>query len=688
MFAGTTPGTRLSTPLSRLSLDYKFWLPVLAIALLASGLRLFALGSYPQKFSQDEMVLGYDAWNIWQTGRDHHGELLPIAFRSYNDFVPPVAIYLAAPFVGILGLDEFTTRLPFAVIGIASVVLVAMLGRLWFGALAGILAALFLAIDPWHLNYSRLALPPSPLPFFTTAALYTFTLATSQLKRADREGRNAERSIYGLFTLSALSFALLTGSYATMKVQAPLLIFACLLATIPLFWRHRGLMFFWLGMYGVFVSPLLVHQITQWTIVQSRFSGISAFQNTDWFIQALRLYADHFNPGALLFTGFGDGEGVRRPLYIGELFWLEVPLMIAAFARLTRRQTSYRVAFSLTVLISLWFITYPVADSLTRGAPPFDNQMAGQPHELRAYNLLPLPELLAGFGVVVIARKLSRTRWQRLLLAGLGLTGTAILILFCAVSLTYFFGPPILGTARSPDDAKYPRNIGFRPIAEALAKEMKACDTLWITNGNQMHMYYLFYTKYAPQRVQRLDLTRVSGNWLDITAFDQVRIGDPDPVNPQPIERPECTNQPRRIFYAAHLANQWKGWREVAAVRNIEGMVIWQLSVKPLQYFTDGRLNDADTAATIAAYCLPDAAISVRAIDDPNISSRAVPRELFSVDGDTIQSKLGDAATSGKHQRIRQQEGRELWALTSGELQLHDTRGITYDYVFAGDACK
>ena len=58
----------------------RFWLLLLGILLLASALRLYALDTYPQRFNQDEMILGYDAWSIWNTGHDHHGALFPIFF--------------------------------------------------------------------------------------------------------------------------------------------------------------------------------------------------------------------------------------------------------------------------------------------------------------------------------------------------------------------------------------------------------------------------------------------------------------------------------------------------------------------------------------------------------------------------------------------------------------------------------
>lgn len=118
------------------------------------------------------MVLGYDAWSLWTTHRDQWGAFLPVHFRTFGDYVPPVGNYLAAPFVGVLGLNQFAPRLPFAVLGIATVLLCALFGRALFGRTAGFLAAVLLAFDPWHLHYSRIAFPASTVPFLTVSALY------------------------------------------------------------------------------------------------------------------------------------------------------------------------------------------------------------------------------------------------------------------------------------------------------------------------------------------------------------------------------------------------------------------------------------------------------------------------------------------------------------------------------------
>lgn len=556
-----------------------FWTATIMIVLFASYIRLHDLEAYPQRFNQDEMVLGYDAWSIWQTGHDHHGNLLPINFRSFNDYVPPVSIYLTAPFVGLLGLQEATTRLPFVLTGTATVLFVALLGRQWFGRAAGLIAALLLAVEPWHVNYSRIAFPASVVPFFTIVALYTFTRATRSLKHAGVRGNNPGRRTYLWFAACAASFALLTGCYPTMKLEAPVLIGVCVAAAAPLFWRHRGLCIGWLALYALFVSPLVLSMLLQWSQVNTRYNDVSPLNDPDWFIRAVRLYSDHYNPGALAFTGFGGGVAVRRPLYIGELFWLDIPLCGLAFWGLAQPQRKLRrVAFSLLILLGLWLITYPIADSLTigdalRGLP------TGGPHEIRSYNFLPLPELLAGYGAIVLWNMLKTRRIGRVLAVALGVSGAAVYAIFVGVSLSYFFSTPLLQTNLL--SAAMPPNVGLRPVLEKVAAEAKPCDVIWMDRLNQTYIYYLFLTRYPPAKVQQFDLSSTaSDGWLDIQQIGQVHFGGFNPDYPFGYSTPpECAGVPHSSYFVTSSDPKWPDWQSIISIHNAYGALIWQALV-------------------------------------------------------------------------------------------------------------
>ncbi|MBL8154230.1 MAG: hypothetical protein JNM70_08605 [Anaerolineae bacterium] len=97
--------------------------------------------------------------------------------------------------------------------------------------------------------------------------------------------------------------------------------------------------------------------------------------------------------------------------------------------------------------------------------------------------------------------------------------------------------------------------------------------------------------------------------------------------------------------------------------------------------FTDGRINDGDAAATAALYCTSDGGIAVFGIDE---SSQGI--FLYAVTDAQVASALAQAANTGENQVIAGGAGQALWALTSGELQLHDAEG-RYDFILAADRC-
>ena len=82
------------------------------LLLLAAILRLSYLTGVPNGFHADEASIGYDAFSMLETGRDQYGEFLPLFSRSFGDYDESLYRFLTIPFVGLLGLTEFTTRLP------------------------------------------------------------------------------------------------------------------------------------------------------------------------------------------------------------------------------------------------------------------------------------------------------------------------------------------------------------------------------------------------------------------------------------------------------------------------------------------------------------------------------------------------------------------------------------------------
>src|SRR3972149_5810749 len=97
---------------------------LLLILLIGILLRLWKLDIIPPHLTPDEAAIGYNAYSILKTGRDEYGQLLPVIFKSFGDFKPGLYIYLTVPFVAVLGLNEWSVRLPSALSGVLAIFLI------------------------------------------------------------------------------------------------------------------------------------------------------------------------------------------------------------------------------------------------------------------------------------------------------------------------------------------------------------------------------------------------------------------------------------------------------------------------------------------------------------------------------------------------------------------------------------
>src|SRR3972149_11338662 len=138
-----------------------------SILILAFLLRFWKLGSVPPHLTPDEAALGYNAYSILKTGKDFWGTSFPIIFKSFGDYTPGLYVYLAAPLIAILGLNEFSVRFPNAIFGVIIVYFVFLIARIIFEKAKyknfegiALFSALLAAINPWLIHFSRGAWVP------------------------------------------------------------------------------------------------------------------------------------------------------------------------------------------------------------------------------------------------------------------------------------------------------------------------------------------------------------------------------------------------------------------------------------------------------------------------------------------------------------------------------------------------
>src|SRR3989304_5556309 len=148
---------------------------LIVILVAASFLRLWRLDSIPPHLTPDEATLGYNAFSILKTGRDEYGALLPIIFKSFGDYKPGFYIYTAIPSVFILGLNEVSVRLPSALAGVVAVCLLYLIIKeIWKDTRLSLLGSFLLAVNPWHIYFSRGAWEINLSLTITLVGIYLF----------------------------------------------------------------------------------------------------------------------------------------------------------------------------------------------------------------------------------------------------------------------------------------------------------------------------------------------------------------------------------------------------------------------------------------------------------------------------------------------------------------------------------
>lgn len=132
------------------------YMAMVAIVLLAIALRFYRLGEW--SFWGDEVITLRRARN-----------LLTAEAQDQN-----LTYFLTGAAVARFGLSEWSARLPAAMLGVALVPTLYLLVREAYDGGTAVLAALFLALSPWHLYWSQSARFYTPLLLFYTLALFAF----------------------------------------------------------------------------------------------------------------------------------------------------------------------------------------------------------------------------------------------------------------------------------------------------------------------------------------------------------------------------------------------------------------------------------------------------------------------------------------------------------------------------------
>lgn len=476
----------------------KYWI-LISILLLATFLRFYSLDKFPIGLNADEAALGYNAYSLLETGKDEHGVAWPLVFRSFDDYKPPLYVYLAIPFVKVLGLNVWAVRLPSAIAGVLTVLLVYLLVNALKiftekkkNKTLALVSAFLLAVSPWHLHFSRGAWEVNVSTFLLVLGVYGFVLGLKNSK------------FYSLFSIS---FALSLFTYHSARIIAPLLVVA-----LVLIYRHT--LFKKENLKGIIIASILglalsfpvVLQLTS-KEGQSRFSGVSIFADSgplsyvleqrridphpDSLITKIKFnrytayagyyarnYLSHFSPNFLFISG--DVIDRSRVPGFGQTYSiLSLFLIIGSVALLFNSSLGGKV-------VLVWFLLAPAAAALTFQSP----------HALRSQNEVISLSIISAYGLILVATIFYKLK-------------NRILPLILLFGYIFVFAFQIKNYLHSyyvtyPNELPIAWQYGFDQIASYTKNNYSKYDYIIISDRyDQPYILIAFFQKYPPQSLQK-----------------------------------------------------------------------------------------------------------------------------------------------------------------------------------------
>jgi 4-amino-4-deoxy-L-arabinose transferase-like glycosyltransferase len=465
---------------------------LIIIFIAAFAVRFYNLGVIPDGLSQDETSLGYNTYSILQTGKDEYGKSFPTSFKAFGEYKLPGYIYLSAPSIAVLGTTPLGVRLPSAIFGFLTVIVFYLLVRkLTKDQTVSIVATALLALNPWHVNFSRAAFEVVPALFFIVFGSYLF-LQFVGTKR------------YIFFLLSTCFFILSMYIYNICKVFSPLLFL------LLLFMYKKEIPFrknmFWLSIIPaiILLLPFLIDVIssggytsTKGTLLHSsaviqaqllELRSSVVMQNSlfatlffnKWLLTGytyLQHIVSYFSPSFLFITGSEHGNhGIGN---VGMFYLFEFVTVIVGIIAYIKKPQRW-----LTLLL-IWGALCVLIAAYTREAP----------HGTRGFFLIPTVIAFSAFGLLELFSKLqkvSKPIRQVIVIIAVLFAGYSVLYYFSS----YYFRFPILyGVSWRSEDREL--------LSYIKANQNEYDRVIFDKTSGFIYTSLLYYLRFDPEVFQR-----------------------------------------------------------------------------------------------------------------------------------------------------------------------------------------
>ena len=462
---------------------------LISIIALAFFLRFYRLADYPA-LNADEAAIAYNAYSLIETGLDEHGNSWPVHFQSFNDYKPGGYFYLILPFIKFLGLTEWAVRIPSALLGVGTVlVLYYLVKELFKDEALALVSSFFLAISPWHIHFSRGGWEVNVATFFITAGVWLFLKSFKKPK---------------LLTLSSLFFVFSLYTYHAARIIVPLLVIGlAIIYKKKIFKNIKGTAI--AGLLGLIVLIPLMVDFTR-PAVTSRVAGVGFFADPGPLARINELRGEHGDFQSLLAKilhnkavnyslAFADnltrhswgeflfvsGDEIQRNKVpeTGLMYLSDIIFVVAGFFFIARKPKGWSP-------VLLWLVISPFAAALTFQSP----------HALRAQNMVIPMVIISAYGFTSLSKWLCKTIHKKALL-------NSIFVVF-GIFVSWQFARYLhMYWVHMAKEYPYSSQYGVKELVEYIEKEESKYEQVIITTEyDQPYILLLFYLKYPPKQFQ------------------------------------------------------------------------------------------------------------------------------------------------------------------------------------------
>lgn len=468
-----------------------------AILILAGILRFYKLDKVPPSLNWDEIAAGYNAFTIANWGADEYGNKFPIVFKNFGDDKHPVHIYITAVVIKIFGLSDFSTRASSAAVGVFAVFAIYLLAKnLLKSELAGLFSALFLAVSPYAIHFSRGLWEANFALFFFIAGLASFY-----------SGLNKHKWLIPLsFTFFGLSFF----SYHSAKVVVPPVVFLLCLIHFKELIKDKKILIW---------STVIVLLFIGMVIKEPRILGFARINQTKFSEDTLKKYGGELGTVLHNYKGYftysylfqnGD-QGARGSVkVIGEFYKIDLILSLIGFVVLVLKKK-----WEALVIFTSWLVLSPIPGTLS----------AIEPSAIRGIFMIGPVIILSALGAETLTL-LFKKNWVRTII-----TAVIIILLSWEVAnyLKYYF-------TVYPKKEAIEWQYGMKDSA-LFALRHPEYDRVYVDKIRQQpYIFFLYYLKVPlPTLLKTVKYDKTEAkSYNTVSSFGRYNFGNWNPIESYP----------------------------------------------------------------------------------------------------------------------------------------------------------